>query len=479
MTDKQFLSGKEKEVREQADLLMDALDHNSSIYIDADVVADIADYYAMNGQPQLMQRTVDYGLSIHPDNTDILIQKAYMYLDANQMDKAQQIVWNLGETTVDVKLLQAYTLFKQGNQEEARALLEELIEENDPEIAYQLANILLDFGEPERAYETLTRLIPDSKEPDYLEILAACDKDMGRIHEAIEGYNLVLNIQPYNTRVWRELAECYYETAAYSQCINACEFGLVADPYNVEITLIEGYCFIQLKNFKKAYELLSGVKAIFEKHPYLDYYMQALLAMDGEEYTEAYHLLRKAISYNEMEPEFYINSLAIIGIYLLYNDQVEEAEVYIDRAMSIDPNDAEVMRLKAEIFSRKGNRMEAEPLWNHCIEQTERATDLVNLGFYFISLKEMELAYLSMKKAWDINPHCFSELYSALYILSIYTNRPTEAKYYKKFMPEGAMNYTLDEEMPTDLFVQSMGMCLNLMLDALLEKFQKEMRGEE
>lgn len=63
---------------------------NRQLYLDADQLAGIADWYASERKFEEAQEVITYGLKIHPRNTDLLIEQAYLYLDTQKLQKAKK-----------------------------------------------------------------------------------------------------------------------------------------------------------------------------------------------------------------------------------------------------------------------------------------------------------------------------------------------------------------------------------------------------
>jgi len=69
MSKKNLLSGRDKELQELAEQYEAAKAENKPIYLDADDLADLADWYAMHGKSEQATEVVEYGLSLprqHP-----------------------------------------------------------------------------------------------------------------------------------------------------------------------------------------------------------------------------------------------------------------------------------------------------------------------------------------------------------------------------------------------------------------------------
>ena len=97
---------------------------NRQLYLDADQLADIADWYASERKFEEAQEVITYGLKIHPGNTDLLIEQAYLYLDTQKLQKAKKVADSITEEfDSEVKLLKAELLLNGGKLEEAQWLM--------------------------------------------------------------------------------------------------------------------------------------------------------------------------------------------------------------------------------------------------------------------------------------------------------------------------------------------------------------------
>ena len=76
MSKKNLLSGRDKELQELAEQYEAAKAENKPIYLDADDLADLADWYAMRGKSEQAAEVVEYGLRLHPNSTPLLVEQA-------------------------------------------------------------------------------------------------------------------------------------------------------------------------------------------------------------------------------------------------------------------------------------------------------------------------------------------------------------------------------------------------------------------
>ena len=92
---------------------------NRSIYLDADDLADLADWYAVHHKYAMATEVVEYGLGIHPNNTALLVEQAYLFLDTQHKEQAKDILERIAEESSEVKVLKANLLLGEGKEEEA------------------------------------------------------------------------------------------------------------------------------------------------------------------------------------------------------------------------------------------------------------------------------------------------------------------------------------------------------------------------
>lgn len=94
------------------------------LYLDGDQLADIADWYATERKFNDAQEVINYGLQLHPGNTGLLIEQAFLYLDTQKLSKAKEVANSITETyDSEVKMLKAELLLNEGKLEEAQQLI--------------------------------------------------------------------------------------------------------------------------------------------------------------------------------------------------------------------------------------------------------------------------------------------------------------------------------------------------------------------
>ena len=157
MSKKNLLSGRDKELQEMAEQYEAAKAENRTIYLDADDLADLADWYAVHHKYAMATEVVEYGLGIHPDNTALLVEQAYLFLDTQHKEQAKDILERIAEESSEVKVLKANLLLGEGKEEEAEAILDSIDDKDDLANIVDVSYMYIDMGFPEKALTWLTR----------------------------------------------------------------------------------------------------------------------------------------------------------------------------------------------------------------------------------------------------------------------------------------------------------------------------------
>ena len=108
----------------------DALAQNRLPYLDPIEICDLANWYAVKEDFDKAQEVLKLGFSLHPNNTLILIEQAYLYLDLANIKEAKSVINCINdEYNPDVIILKGEILLNEGKLDEADKLFQSLSEE--------------------------------------------------------------------------------------------------------------------------------------------------------------------------------------------------------------------------------------------------------------------------------------------------------------------------------------------------------------
>ena len=100
------------------------------------------------------------------------------------------------------------------------------------------------------------------------------------------------------------------------------------------------------------------------------------------------------------------NYLAYYNLGLLASDQdrLEEARTYLEKALSLKENDADILTALGTVHLKSGQDAEAEKLFQKALELGESEVLYNNLGTILFRRKDYRKAKELYRKALDMNP---------------------------------------------------------------------------
>src|SRR5690606_8322345 len=108
---------------------------------------------------------------------------------------------------------------------------------------------------------------------------------------------------------------------------------------------------------------------------------------------------------------------------------------YLEKASNLQPNDVEILLLKANILSLTGNYKDAIEAYESALPLTEDKDEIFyHIGLTYQSLTQFDDAILAYKQAIELNLNNESALYELAYCLDTIGELESSISYYKKFI---------------------------------------------
>lgn len=234
------------------------VEDHTPIYLDADELVDIAEYYTSIGKHKDAEKVVDFAIQLHPCNTDVLIFKARSLAIHGNLEEANQIAELIeDQTDREVQFLKADLLMYEERMEEADAILRQLAEDEEYELD-TLLDIIQDYTDAnQRKYATkwwnktqkrfnikaLTK-----KNQKLRDILCDYYALVNQPELAVPLLQITLDEYPYSIRHWNELGKFHIQLGNFEAAQEALDFAFAIDENNADTSALKAYCFMQLDN---------------------------------------------------------------------------------------------------------------------------------------------------------------------------------------------------------------------------------------
>ncbi len=421
MNKKNFLSGREKELQDMANSYEHARSEQRSIYLDAEDLADLADWYNVRQKRDMAFEIADYGLKLHPANTSLMIEKAYLYLDDNNTTIAQQIANQIDPSLTVTKILQSQIYIQDKKLQKGLQVLDSIKDKKNIDTMINVAYMFISVNKPDKALEWLSPGIGryEDDEP-FLSVLADAYYGKGLMKEAEDTYNKLIDQDPYSAIYWFGLARCYFDQQKYDKAIEACDYAIISDEEFADAYLMKGNAYFFLQNDEKAMEnfeetaRLGGISQSFVNT------FIGLTKTAQEKWEEAYQYLQRAIDEYENDALVTLSSLyANAAFCLRHIGQKRKSTQYWKKAHEYDPESSEVYLLEGKMYLEESQYDKAYDCWRYAIHYTPKASTWYEIGIICMEygiIKQAKEA-LEMTKRMDPEFIGINEKLATVYLL--------------------------------------------------------------
>ncbi len=294
-----------KEFKQILQTYEDALDKKQPIYMDADELTDIAEYYMVHNQEEMANDAITLALQLHPDSIDPQVFLSRQEMFHNNMKKAHEICDAIpDQEDREVVFLRAELEIREQRYKSAEIILvDALLKADDADhFLYDTVCIFIDYMLWPQAKRWCRKLLEDF--PDYrgaTELEAEILLCTGEYREAINRLNRILDENSYNTKAWDMLAEAQCASELYEEAIESCEFALAINERDHKALATIANSYYHLADYKTAHKYFQ--KALVESDDDVLYQMDAICLFQIGDFEKAASHLNVASSMIEQDSD--------------------------------------------------------------------------------------------------------------------------------------------------------------------------------
>lgn len=360
------------------------------IYMDAEDLTDIAEYYMMRNREEEANKAISLALSLHPNSVDPLIFLSRQQMFHDNLEEAIKIANSIpDQNDRETIFLWIELLIRSDKSVEAlqliRSKLDEL-EEDKAMFLYDAACIFIDYQNYQIA-QVLTIAL-EERCPKYrkinklkTDILMAMEK----YDQAIELLHDILDEQPFSTLAWKTIAEAHIGKSNFTEALDSVEYCLAINPENTQALMIKAHCLFHLNHLEQAHGIYQELKKIIPEDGKL-YYMDAVTLANMERFDDAKEALEKAMKYIPEYDEDRIQLLMHKAYIESKCHNIDEALKALENAMQLskDQNEMEFHLLMGEILLENNREKEAAEYFEIAYAESEnKQQTLLTIGIAY------------------------------------------------------------------------------------------------
>ena len=352
----------------------EAVSTGQPILQDADDLTDIADYYHYTGELEKADEAIEHALTLNPGATSPLVYKIREALDEENVEEAEALLEQIiDKNDPEYFYMQVEVLIAQDKIDEADQLIREFFKQVDADeyndFVIDIANIYLDYGVNDKAYEWMVRS-KGNDSPDFKELMGHVLLGVGKFKDSQRIFNELLDRNPYSTNYWNALASAQFMNEDYGESITSSEYALAIDPNDADSMLNKANGLYRLGNYEEALKYYLRYEELIPDF-YYNELQTGVCLLNLNRIDEAIEHLKKAEQLSDGSSEFLVQVYQELAFAYSTKGMLAEAMLCLDKTKDLDcdHNDMEVLR--GHILLENGLIEEAEKAFKRAIMQAE------------------------------------------------------------------------------------------------------------
>ena len=401
-----------------------AVNTGMPVFMDADELSEIADYYQMNERYDEADEAINLALSLSPGAIAPLTYKIHEALWNGDTDEAKEYLEQITETDEpDYVYDKAEIMLAEERVEEADKYLRKEFKKVPPE-EYQdyvvdVANIFADYNYPEQAMQWMARAHHEDS-PEFKELMARTLFSLGKYQDSEKLWSELIDTDPFSKHYWNALASTQFMNEDYSGSVESSEYAIAIDPNDPEGLLSKANALYRLNNYEEAlkyYERYSQQMADDEFGLMHQGTCLINLGRNQEAIGRLEQALELAESYDTDDDEMSSPYLSDIcqELAFAYSEEGDnkKAMLILDKADQHGADSVQTQVVRGHIMLAAGDIKKAEKCYRQAVISSESPNHtLLRVIVSIYDNHYLEAAYTLFCKFFQIIPSDFNEGYA-------------------------------------------------------------------
>lgn len=345
-------------------------------YMDADDLADIADYYHFYCRYDEAREAIELALKYNPDAVGPLLYKAREALSQNDFDTAQEYEARIKAVdNLEGLYFKGEILICQGKAEEADELFRQHMKEVYPDelmdYVYDVAHLFSDYNLYEKAFEWIARSKGDDSD-DFKELIGCTLFGLGKYKDSERIFNELIDHDPYSIRYWNALASAQFMNEDYNSSITSSEYAIAINPNNAESILSKANGLYNLGNYESAYTYFKRYSEMMPNDDF-GYLHQGTCLINLGRCADAITTLEKGVQVAEPDSQYLPEIYQELAFAYGEQHQLDQALYYIDKTELLDCDHINMEIIRGHILLSNDKQEESEQAFKKALQLSDNA----------------------------------------------------------------------------------------------------------
>lgn len=421
-----------EEFREMLATYEEAVNTGQPVFLDADELAEIADFYQMTEQYDEADDAIELALSLSPGAIAPLTYKIHEALWNGDTEEARDYLDQIIEIDEpDYVYDKAEILMAEEREEECEAYLREELQKV-PADEYQdyvidVANLWADYNYPEKAMEWMSRARQEDT-PEFKELMGRTLFGLGKYKDSQRIFNELIDTNPFSKYYWNALASAQLMDEDFNNAIQSSEYAIALDPKDPDGLIAKANALFRLNNYEEALEYFRRYS---EEVPddELALLHQGTCLINLERNEEAIEVLQEAVTMSIDRDDYIADIYQELAFAYSETGETDKAIDYLNMTDTLNCDHVQTEVVKGHILLSDGRMEEAEEHFKKAVGESEEP--LVTLLRVIVSIYDnryLEAAYALFTNYFRVVPPGHKDGYAYM-ALCCY-----ELKHYTEFL---------------------------------------------
>lgn len=392
----------------------EAVNTGQPVFMDADELSEIADYYQITGNEELADKAITLALSLSPGAVAPLTYKIHEALYNGDTEMARVYLNQIVEKEEpDYVYDQAEILIAEGRIDEADLYLRDELKKLPPEeyqdFVVDVANIYTDYGISEKSMEWMVRAKPEDTQ-EFKEIMARTLFGLGKYKDSEKLFNELIDDNPFSKYYWNALASAQFMNEDYSNSIQSSEFAIAIDPNDADSIFAKANALYHLDNYEKAYEYYQRYLELVPDDEY-GLLHQGTCLINMAKIDDAVDVLTKARQIAEEVDDEGNTSPCLCDIYtelgFALNEQgkTDEALHCLELADNLDCDHSQIEVVKGHVLLSAERFEEADKHFKLAVKNSSNQhLTIMRIAVSYFDNKHIETTYNILSDLYKTTP---------------------------------------------------------------------------
>ena len=346
------------------------------VYMDADDLADIADWYQYNGFQEEADEAVNLALQYNPEAVGPLLYKAREAMSHKDFETARDYAERIeAADSLEAFYLRCEILICEGKEEEAdlqfRKRMKEVMNDELMDYVYDVANIYSEYNIFDKAFEWVARSQGDDSD-EFKELMARTLFGLGKYKDSERIFNELIDHNPYSTRYWNALANAQFMREDYNAAITSSEFAIAIDPDDTESILSKANSLYNLENYETALSYFQKYSEKIDDDEF-GYLHQGTCLINLGRFEEAIEVLEEAEEVADDDSQYLPDIYQEMAFAYSEMHEPETAIYYLDKTDSLECDHINIEIIKGHVLLANKRQKEAEEAFRTALKRSGNA----------------------------------------------------------------------------------------------------------